>query len=110
VVKLLVLLCAVCLSGCAVVEVQSQGAPPQLSVWPFGVQVRARGADALTVSGRTIGLGGGCQTAALGSCTYINPKTCGVAAIYNPSLKQLSLWGKIANETQARCLHKETKQ
>ena len=96
-----------CLSGCVTVaEVQSAGAPPRMEWGIGGLTVERGQADAVTVSGRTIGLGGGCYSAALGysdfSCTLIDPRGCPVAIIEN--VKDKTIWAKIADATKrANC-------
>lgn len=109
----ILLLGSLSMAGCTIVEIDSARAEPRLSIWPLGVSVKAADNAPLTISGRSFGLGGGCQTAALGyadfSCTYIDPLTCGVAIIQNPSPETESTWAKIARKTEAHCLHGDSK-
>ena len=103
------------LAACTVVQVQSTAQVPRLSFWPLGVRIDAARGSALNVSGSSIGLGGGCYSAALGfarfQCTFIPPRTCGVAVIVNPSKGLITQWIEIAKQLQqaprVRCLRGE---
>ena len=100
------------LAACTVVQVQSTARAPRLSFWPLGVRIDAARGSTLSVSGSSIGLGGGCYSAALGfarfQCTFIPPRTCGVAVIVNPSKGLIAQWIEIAKQLQqaprVRCL------
>jgi hypothetical protein len=104
---------ALTLSGCvSFVTIQSQGGVPKTSIWPFGVRVDIGTSHAITVNGNLAGIGTGCLTTVAGfaefSCTIIDPKTCGVAIIHDPTPKQEAEWDAIARETKARCLPSKT--